>query len=181
MIMTENTEKVVETKKKEQIEFDVNLFTDYTGPRVYTDKRFPNGRIRIYLPAPEIDVEDDVNQKCLDLYNKLAQDLINAGIVQNAYGERDWANICMRGKTRFEITDDEILANIQKDDAIGPLDAENVEDRIRAFFEVAVFTEKKDRTPNTAKVVAKKLKTAGINDISDDEIQAIIAARKAKV
>jgi hypothetical protein len=175
----EQTTATVPATKKEQLEFDVNLFTDYTGPRVSTDKRFPNGRIRIQLPAPEIDVDDDVNQKCLDLYNKSAQDLINAGIVQNAYGERDWANISTRGKTKSELTDAEILENIQKADGIGDLQAENVEDKIRSFFEVAVFTEKKERVANTQKVVAKKLKSAGINDLSDEEIQAIIAARKA--
>ncbi len=181
--MTDTNTKISETKKPAQVEFDVNLFADYNGPRVYTDKRFPNGRIRIYLPAPELNLDNDAVEDILSkYYNKSAQDLLNAGIVQNAYGERDWNNICLRGKEKKELTDSDILANIQKDDGIGPMDAdiEVVQDKIRKFFEAAVFTEKRERTPNTTKIVAKKLKAAGVNDISEDEIAAIIAARKAK-
>jgi hypothetical protein len=206
MTDTNTNEKVAPTKK-EQVEFDVQLFTEYAGPRTYTDKRFPGGRIRIYLPAPVLDAEllEDANELAMKYYNKSVQDLFDAGIVQNAYGERDWTNISLRGKTRPEIVkeskeamkiagveiteasvtswvDEKILDNIQKSDGIGPLDddIENVTKRIRAFFEAAVFTEKKERVANTTKIVAKKLKSAGIADISDDEIAAIIAARKAK-
>lgn len=179
-----NTNEKKEVVKKEQIEFDVQLFTDYVGPRVSTDKRFPGGRIRIYLPSPQVDVEmvDEANELTLKLYNKSVQDLIDAGIVQNAYGERDWANISLRGKTKSELTDANILENIQKADGIGPLDddIENVTARIRTFFEAAVFTERKERVTSTTKVVAKKLKNAGISDLSDDEIKAIIEARKAR-
>ena len=179
-----NTSEKVAPTKKEQVEFDVQLFTEYAGPRTYTDKRFPGGRIRIYLPAPVLDAEllEDANKLAMKYYNKSVQDLFDAGIVQNAYGERDWTNISLRGKAKSELTDADILANIQKDDGIGPMDddIENVTKRVRAFFEAAVFTEKKERVANTTKIVAKKLKSAGIADISDDEIAAIIAARKAK-
>lgn len=181
--MTDTNTPKTEEVKKTQIEFDVKLFPDEIGARTYTDKRFPGGRIRIYLPVPTIDPEliEDADELTQRLYNKSVQDLIDAGIVQNAYGERDWANLCLRGETKSETTAAKILENIQKPDGLGPLDADIdiVSAKIRTFFEAAVYTEKKERTQDSTKIVAKKLKSAGITTLTDEEIASIIAARKA--
>jgi hypothetical protein len=176
----EASEVQTEDKKPELTVFDVNLHEDYDGERVYTDKRFPNGRIRIYLPAPILEVPEEINKFFQDTYNKDVQALLNAGIVQNAYGERDWDNLKSGSKKISECSDEEILANIQRDPGqggLGPIDGEDFEDKAREFFEVAVFTEKKERTSDATKVVAKKLKNAGVNTISDEEIAMILAKR----
>ena len=162
--------------KKEQTIFDINLFTDVVGSRVFTDKRFPGGRIRLGLPAPTLEIDEDTNDTFKAMYNKDIQALINAGIVQNAYGERDWDILKYGAKKASECTEEEILNNIAQ--GLADINSEGFEDKARAFFEAAVFTEKRERTTDATKIVAKKLKSKGLGDITDEEIEAIIARRK---
>lgn len=164
--------------KAKAVEFDINLFTDYKGERVHTDKRFPGGRVRIYLPAPAIEGADELDEFLKGNYNKTSQELLNAGIIQNAYAERDWDILKYGGKKTSECADEEVLANIAK--GLADINAEDFEDKARSFFEAAVFTEKAERKTSATKVVAKKLQSKGLTDLSDEEMDEIIKRRKAR-
>ena len=174
-----NKEEKGVNKKPEQITFDVILFKNYTGNRVYTDKRFPNGHIRITFPAPLVTFPEEIDKLCKDLYNRSAQEMFEAGIVQSAYGERDWDILKYKGEPSKDVPSDEVFANIKEGLGVGVDEAE-FEEMIVPFFEEALFREVKEKSKDETKITAKKLKAAGVSNISDEEIQAIIALRQRK-
>ena len=170
--MAENTEK------KEIFEAEVILFDDYKGNRVYSDKRMPDGRIRLYLPSPEVNFPDAVNDLCKEKYNRTAQELFDMGVRQHAYAERDWDILKKQNDAK---TSEEIVANITE--AFGPTD--NLDEFIakaKEFFETALYIEKRERTASVEKQAVTKLKAAGVNlaELDQDMIDKIIAAQNKK-
>ena len=165
-------------KKEQQAEFEVNLFEDYSGNRVYSDKRFPNGRIRLYLPSPEVNFPEAVVEACQKMYNRTPQQLFDMGVRQHAYGERDWDILKKQNEAN---TDEAILTNIEGE--LGSM--ENLEAfvaKAREFFEGAMYIEARERKTSVEKTAVTKLKSAGVNlaELDDEMIKKIVAAQQKK-
>ena len=161
--MTENTVEKAGSKKA-AIEYDIPLFADViSDDMVYSDKRFPGGRVRLYMEVPQVeDTEADDLLKAR--YNKGLVELLGMGIKQNVYYERDWDIL---KKANDAQTDEAIIAIIENE--FGPIDSMD-EDKLKEFFEAALFAETTERKASAEKVVAKQLKSAGITQITPEMI-----------
>jgi len=150
--------------KKAAIEYDIPLFADViSDDMVYSDKRFPGGRVRLYMEVPQVeDTEADDLLKAR--YNKGLVELLGMGIKQNVYYERDWDIL---KKANDAQTDEAIIANIENE--FGPIDDLDT-DKLKEFFEAALFSEAAERKASAEKVVAKQLKSAGITQITPEMI-----------
>lgn len=163
-IKTENVEELGRVTKKQAIEYDIPLFADViSDDMVYSDKRFPGGRIRLYMEVPAVeDTEADDLLKAR--YNKGLKELLGMGVRQNVYYERDWDILKKEGDAK---TDEDIVANIERE--FGPIDSMD-EAKLKEFFEGALFAETTERKTSAEKVVAKQLKSAGITNITPEMI-----------
>lgn len=158
------TDKVEKTSKKAAIEYDVPLFANaITETMVYSDKRFPGGRVRLYMEVPQIE-DAEANDLLMARYNKGLIELLGMGIKQNVYYERDWDIL---KKANDAVTDEAIIANIENE--FGPIDDLDT-DKLKEFFETALFAETTERKASAEKVVAKQLKSAGITNITPEMI-----------
>jgi hypothetical protein len=158
-----NTIEKAESKKA-AIEYDIPLFAEtITDTMVYSDKRFPGGRVRLYMEVPQIKDEDE-DATLMARYNKGLTELLGMGIKQNVYYERDWDVL---KKSNDAVTDEAVVANIEAE--FGPIDSMD-EDKLKEFFEAALFSEAAERKTSAEKVVAKQLKSAGITNITPEMI-----------
>jgi len=162
------------TDEKAKIDIDVTLFEDFQGERVTSDKRFPGGKFRLYLPVPTTDEEA---QK---MYNKTLADLIKMGVNQNSHNERDYDSIKLKGEKVADVSDEAQVANVCAGLGVENLQDATIVEKAKAFFETAHFTEKKERTVSEEKQTMKRMKQAGISDISDEEMAAIKAMREKR-
>ena len=138
-----------------RFEMDLTLFSGYTGPRTKTDKRFPNGKFILHIPAPEVEIWDEkITEQCRTFYKKTPQQLFSAGIVQHCYGERDWNNLMQGDADKLaDVPDSTRIERIEA--VLGPMNGENLADNATKFFEAAIAYEAKERTSQTAVVKAK--------------------------
>jgi hypothetical protein len=150
--------------KKAAIEYDIPLFADViSDDMVYSDKRFPGGRVRLYMEVPQVE-DADSSDLLMSRYNKGLIELLGMGIKQNVYYERDWDIL---KKANDAQTDEAIIANIENE--FGPIDSMD-EDKLKEFFEAGLFAETTERKASAEKVVAKQLKSAGITQITPEMI-----------
>lgn len=159
-----NTVEKTEGKKVPAIEYDIPLFADtITDTMVYSDKRFPGGRVRLYMDVPAVE-DTEANETLMARYNKGLTELLGMGVRQNVYYERDWDIL---KKANDAVTDEAIIANIENE--FGPIDDLDT-DKLKEFFEGALFSEATERKASAEKVVAKQLKSAGITNITPEMI-----------
>lgn len=158
--MTENIEKIPEL-----IAHPVNLFPDFKGKRIETDKRFGDKANKATLSCPIPETDEEAQR----MYGVDLAALFNLGVKTHVYGE-SWfaAHIKESVKNGIDLNSDEFIGGLQ------------------AGFESAVH-----RTPRVAgagggaKAEAMKYRQlkSSLGVETDEELQEIMAemrARKAK-